>query len=825
MIATLKSATYPFVVSQSFFRCSRILHIIYRHNVLNHERHMQENRRGSFDRSSFHSSNQVQSVAVAESKSLSNQEEIYEEENALNDQQKSVNRKSTSKVRLDVNNGHYFHNGTACIVAESCPNNDNINNGTQFTTISHKSPARVIPMLSSNVSNAGAAVAVLSNYGGGLLPGDSLQYDITCRGNKAKLALTTQGSNRIYRQQQQKEQVKQIPEISTADYELSSTASRSRINVTVERGGTIVIAPDPVSVFTDSIYVQEQKLTFSRDSNFCWIDWISSGRYLSGEQWQQRSLQTTASVYVSDVSDGRSSDLPVLIDSIAMKQRTDEINKSLDSNSSACDWGLKNWSNGYYWNAFATLLVYGSTMDQVIDRCNNLQTMLMQPYAKVRSTSRDLSQTVACYGENYDISTKALTYDDLSLSGRVMMGISKVEVPAPPTTTIRDRNLNNRSVHVIRFAAMSNEDLYRIFHTCLLSLKPELGIELYKDRIRSSSAQRLNLLQPKSVTTIVNKYSRNKAQTLLPSSNNSVTSVKNMVHKSADIGNESAGNYWAAYMLADSALPTGSFAHSCGLEVAHQLGLISTPDDVLKFVECATKSTMQQSAPFLVYCSILLNRLQQCHQNSDSDPPTKTNQLHNFVGAWRLLDQQANARLVSNGPACRTSLEQGHNLLRVAMQVAKNNSKMDTETTNAVNDLEILQILSNEITSSKQSSGHLSTLFGIVASILQLSQKQACELLGYCIARDIVSAAVRLSLLGPLASVNVLSNAQEAAEEGFDFALQVVTPSMFPPDLGVLGNDFDSELSFIAKTSSSCFPLLDTIQPCHDVLATRLFRT
>jgi urease accessory protein len=171
------------------------------------------------------------------------------------------------------------------------------------------------------------------------------------------------------------------------------------------------------------------------------------------------------------------------------------------------------------------------------------------------------------------------------------------------------------------------------------------------------------------------------------------------------------------------------------------------------------------------------------------------------IQEWCDVDHQIHLRLASNAPACRASLDQGRSLLRVG-------AKWRVEgTTLGDRDLleEVLQWLDQDghSNASASTSCHLASVFGVVAGRHGLNATQTCQLLGYCVARDLVSAAVRMNLLGPMAGVAVLGRANRAATLGI------------------------REGSSRAPTgaSSSCAPLLDIIQPCHDLLATRLFRT
>lgn len=99
---------------------------------------------------------------------------------------------------------------------------------------------------------------------------------------------------------------------------------------------------------------------------------------------------------------------------------------------------------------------------------------------------------------------------------------------------------------------------------------------------------------------------------------------------------------------------------------------------------------------------------------------------------------------------------------------------------------------------------------------MELEAQETCELLGYCVARDVVSAAVRLNLIGPLASVGILSQAQAAAKEGIQTSLEKYCSSNKRTD----DNGVDCPILL-----GGCAPVVEAIHPCHDLLAVRLFRT
>jgi urease accessory protein len=105
---------------------------------------------------------------------------------------------------------------------------------------------------------------------------------------------------------------------------------------------------------------------------------------------------------------------------------------------------------------------------------------------------------------------------------------------------------------------------------------------------------------------------------------------------------------------------------------------------------------------------------------------------------------------------------------------------------------------------------HVAPIMGAVGAMLGLDESQVCHMFGYCVARDIVSAAVRLSMVGPLASVRLLHQVQGAAENGYNASLLAM-------------EEHSEEGPLVA--AAGCAPIVEAIHPCHDLLQVRLFRS
>lgn len=87
--------------------------------------------------------------------------------------------------------------------------------------------------------------------------------------------------------------------------------------------------------------------------------------------------------------------------------------------------------------------------------------------------------------------------------------------------------------------------------------------------------------------------------------------------------------------ISDSAFPTGSFAHSAGLEAAYQRGLLTTSEKVEQFLLASIENVGSFSVPFV----------REAHQ------------LWTDLEAIRALDRLLNASL-SNHIANRASTQQ-----------------------------------------------------------------------------------------------------------------------------------------------------------------------
>lgn len=117
----------------------------------------------------------------------------------------------------------------------------------------------------------------LSSYGGGLLAGDvtHLRIDVS---TGSQCVVSSQASTKIYRN----------PE---------GLPCGQTVHARVGSDATLVFAPEAISPFAESRYMQTQRFDIARGGNLVLCDWVSSGRYEVGERFEFDFYESRQSVY------------------------------------------------------------------------------------------------------------------------------------------------------------------------------------------------------------------------------------------------------------------------------------------------------------------------------------------------------------------------------------------------------------------------------------------------------------------------------------------------------------------------------------------------
>ena len=347
-----------------------------------------------------------------------------------------------------------FQNGLAKVVATV------VNSKTRLTKVQHQSPSRLLPILSSLVANHGSQLISLSNYGGGMLQGDTSSVSV-CVESGAKLGVITQGPNRIYKNP-------------------SGMDCKTNMTIDVQQNGLLVYAPDPCCMFRDSRYKQTVRIDCHASSDLIWIDLFSAGRAYQGEVWEFDKLTTRTSLYIDGTK--------VLVDALCINGH---CVSPLDTNM----------------HVFGSVLLHGKQGSQVAALLDTTSRQLASHYTSIRG--KPLSDMIA-----------------LHLGGRAVLAVNQI---GPDT-------------HVVRLAAQQSEDVYRILHSALQPLKSTFGVEMYKDRLQSNHSPKV--VHPQSKSHQQEQQQKRKDAISTTTSNMPATLP------------------WSSYLLVDSALPTGAFAHS-----------------------------------------------------------------------------------------------------------------------------------------------------------------------------------------------------------------------------------------------------------------------
>ncbi|XP_050042879.1 uncharacterized protein [Dermacentor andersoni] len=213
--------------------------------------------------------------------------------------------------------------------------------------------------------------------------------------------------------------------------------------------------------------------------------------------------------------------------------------------------------------------------------------------------------------------------------------------------------------------------------------------------------------------------------------------------------------------ISDSAFPTGSFAHSAGLEVAYQRGFLTTSEKVEKFLLASVENVGSFSVPFV----------------------REAYKIWTDLGAIRALDRLLNASL-SNHIANRASTQQGRSLIQTACATYKD-AKL-TEIHNWIYDGKLV--------------GHQAVMYGIVCAFLSIPEDQAILSFLFSSLRTTVAAAVRLGAVGTLEG------------QRMQFMLQTRLPEIM-----------ERHQHRTSDNAANVYPLVDVMQSSHDQLFARMF--
>jgi urease accessory protein len=224
---------------------------------------------------------------------------------------------------------------------------------------------------------------------------------------------------------------------------------------------------------------------------------------------------------------------------------------------------------------------------------------------------------------------------------------------------------------------------------------------------------------------------------------------------------------WLLWQLADSAFPTGGFAHSAGLEAAWQHGEVRNRKELASFVDANLHQIGRAALPFVMAAHVEPERLEEFDNLCDV--------------------------FTTNHVANRASRAQGKAFLSAVQRIF---GERDLQVASAP-DATMLKR-----TEARAPSHHIAPVFGASLRRLNVPVEITSRLFFFNHLRGVMAAAVRLNIVGPMEAQGLQHQLTSTAET-------------------VLETCGSLTLDDIAQTS----PLLDLWQGAQDRLYSRLFQS
>jgi urease accessory protein len=214
------------------------------------------------------------------------------------------------------------------------------------------------------------------------------------------------------------------------------------------------------------------------------------------------------------------------------------------------------------------------------------------------------------------------------------------------------------------------------------------------------------------------------------------------------------------WQLADSAFPTGAFTQSGGLEAAWQQREVTGIESLQTFLRCSAWQAGYSALPIV---------------NAAHRAPSRLADLDSLMDVF-----------LRNPVANRASRAQGQGFVSACARAFSSDA---------------IRLLEADVRSGGLFA-HLAPVFGVGLKGLDVPRRDAGRLFLYVTVRGVLSAAVRLAIVGPLHAQRMQADCHKDIE-------------------GVLERCGDLEDEDLAQAS----PLIDVFQGTHDRLYSRLFHS